>query len=1616
MKRYIVIASMVWLSVIPFAAAQTTYWTGTGTGWSGAGSWSSGEPTASIRAGVNFGTATVTDPGEICKSLQLGGGAGNWNGNLAMSSGSLDIISQLTVGYVGTGTATLTGGLLKAATIVISVFNNTPCSMDVSGNAEVQCQYLEVGWPGKGYLTQSGGTITTNELALTNNNDDMRGEAYYTLNGGTLNVGAVYVGIIKGEFKVTNTGATINITDGFDIRPNGTLIAPAGTILHLKGAKFSCKKTVSSEIPDLANLTLSFESAGGRESRLEAAGMDRGANPSVLTDNFAVDTVTLEPGVVLRLINEVGNNPPNPVVSDVAVTRQLNLGDGSTLILGGVKMYCQDWTNTCGTVDWRNGGRLYVLNASYDMTMTASPSEIGADGQSESEISTVLTDRGVPICNAYVRFNTDKGTLIAEGTGGTVWAKTDAGGRATARLRSDTQTGKATVTASYMDFSKQATVDFIGLNLSVTADPAMIPADGVSRSTVTATLTNMHNPVSGMTIHLHTPQGGFVGEGAALVSDIDVVTNGQGHAVVQLQSGTEPIAFLITATYQDLQATDEVRFVAEELFVEAEPTKVLADGSDHSIITARLTHLGQPIAGETIHLSTTLGRIVTPGSGTLVASIDLVTDASGQAIVNLVSDTIGDSTVTATHEDLTASTDVHFAMTLLTLAADPDKITADGTETSIVTATLLIDGQSAQGETIWFHTTVGQFRDPVLGDLTSDTWALTGPDGQASVDLVPINNQEESGLVSAEYIAKDLHDTCIVEMRNYSLKLTAEKAFFGSIPGTAEPTILSFPISYQDSTGLLEFAHPCVTLFGLTVIPVDLELTGPTISGKSIHLASEMKDLYGDHITFLPETVITDEYGKASFKIHIQDIYEDFLSTGSLEQDQGSFQIDLKVSLEDRPEISDTMDFPVFNNYLSVVKTFERNALDGYLWNLTDPYNIKYWSMAWPLIVSGVWAGDVNNALDAIWTIDGLITGIPSPYGPFTCGCYQLMTLEIWDRMRLNQYGMTTSWLMNGFDYGPVKVLWGGHQAAMIWPHNKSWVDPFWCRVYDAWIKQHPQGAQYSLTDWLYGMGIVIPVVGYIMDTTLEPGSSNFYADTSYPPKSYGTYPGTIITGPDCGGQRVPYAYIVLHCPVNVMVSNETGQRVGVVPGTPEGHNPYLNEIGNAEFYPQRLPDGSMAYGLRIPRQKMNIDVSGYADGEFSMILQDGNGKVFGYSEAPIQIDQHVVADLEPNSLMAPAIVYPDGSRILPDGVIEIDAWTYDSDQHRSKGTLKITNTTATAVHGPLRLIVESTTPDTITLVNPDGTDDAKPYLDLTALLGDGRLDPGESVSRTIEFSNPNREYFDMSVKLTGRTAEDKKVTARRKFKQVGIPKCSRDGLLPFDLAEGNAADWETWAADMEPQNTYAFDEFNSKVAGNASVMCVTDAPFDMYIRYGKTLTEPWDLSMAKNLFISFFAANGNDSFQSGSPWIRLKTDDENYFELQYFRDGWVYEILNDQLGEWKPYVISLDAPDNEDNGWRRTTVGSPDWSQIRYLEIHADTWGAGFTMGVDGVGFDTDRAIYRDFNTDCSVDTLDLVTLAKHWLCPACTPVTCEGADIDLSGKVDLADFALFAETWLEE
>ncbi len=175
----------------------------------------------------------------------------------------------------------------------------------------------------------------------------------------------------------------------------------------------------------------------------------------------------------------------------------------------------------------------------------------------------------------------------------------------------------------------------------------------------------------------------------------------------------------------------------------------------------------------------------------------------------------------------------------------------------------------------------------------------------------------------------------------------------------------------------------------------------------------------------------------------------------------------------------------------------------------------------------------------------------------------------------------------------------------------------------------------------------------------------------------------------------------------------------------------------------------------------------------------------------------------------------------------------------------------------------------------------------------------------------------------------------------------------PDDLAELNANDWAAWAEGSSPGSTYTEDDTVRKIVGNGSVKFVTDGALDTLVRYPRTLAAHWDLRKASTLQFSVYAENPSvDGFQNGSPWIRLKDSNGNYFQYQYYIGGNVADILNQARKTWKTWEVPIGPTGIVENGWRRTTFGTPDISKISSVEFHADTWGNGFRLWYDGVRF----------------------------------------------------------------
>lgn len=235
-------------------------------------------------------------------------------------------------------------------------------------------------------------------------------------------------------------------------------------------------------------------------------------------------------------------------------------------------------------------------------------------------------------------------------------------------------------------------------------------------------------------------------------------------------------------------------------------------------------------------------------------------------------------------------------------------------------------------------------------------------------------------------------------------------------------------------------------------------------------------------------------------------------------------------------------------------------------------------------------------------------------------------------------------------------------------------------------------------------------------------------------------------------------------------------------------------------------------------------------------------------------------------------------------------------------------------------------------------------------------------------------------------------------------------GIMPKDLAELTAYDWDAWA---EGATASVEDDMANVKVGAGAVKFVTDGGFDTYLRYPRTYTGRWDLSEATQLHLWFYAEN-NHGFQNESPWIRLKDADGNYFEYTYYEWGYRADFLNQANYQWKEAVIPLDGP-FVDFGWNRVLHGMPDMSRIQYIEIHADTWDYGFTLWVDDIRFDWPEYKYRDFQTDNLIDIADMSILADQWLQSDIEFAPALGADLTQDKHVDLADFAMFAQSWLE-
>jgi hypothetical protein len=162
---------------------------------------------------------------------------------------------------------------------------------------------------------------------------------------------------------------------------------------------------------------------------------------------------------------------------------------------------------------------------------------------------------------------------------------------------------------------------------------------------------------------------------------------------------------------------------------------------------------------------------------------------------------------------------------------------------------------------------------------------------------------------------------------------------------------------------------------------------------------------------------------------------------------------------------------------------------------------------------------------------------------------------------------------------------------------------------------------------------------------------------------------------------------------------------------------------------------------------------------------------------------------------------------------------------------------------------------------------------------------------------------------------------------------------LPGDQAEANAALWGTFAGDSTA--TSVADDTTHVMVGAKSVRFDTASAVDTGVTYPAAGNAHWNLSGADTLNFWAYAVNVNGGgFENAQPKVVLKTTGGNYTYTP------ASPLMT--LNAWHLYQVPLagGAP------WTRTSSGAPTFADVNQIEIHHDTFGAGFTIYYDGITF----------------------------------------------------------------
>jgi len=472
--------------------------------------------------------------------------------------------------------------------------------------------------------------------------------------------------------------------------------------------------------------------------------------------------------------------------------------------------------------------------------VTASPTEILADGISQSIISAAVIDSlGQPLSGIVVKFETTDGTITPQSV-------SDNTGKAMAVLTSVSSMTDifATVTASTVesetasvkvgnesiakmskveDVIGSITVLFKGIGasgnivLQLNSSPSVLSANGKDTSTITALVSNVDgNPIDSVTVYFSTTDGIILPSAE---------TDQWGEASVNLRSSRYNAIAQVTATYGVMKKTINIEFSGATLSLLATPLVLVANDIEKSKLSITYNDAsGAPIVDEVLTISTTRGTLYTADFGSSGVTIVDSTSTKGKVTAFISSVEEGDALITVSTTGSQDSLTINFTNFTFSLVPEDEIILAGG-DTTYVTAVLRnIEGTitSIDADKIDFSTTLG-----IIGAKT----------------------ENEDGSVRAELISGKSAGTATI-----SASIT--------VPPVTSSISVIFKAADADSIWITS-DKPTVKLGGnsVSIQATVFDVTGNPKSGETVTFSILKGPGSGEEI--IPGTAVTSDRGQA---------------------------------------------------------------------------------------------------------------------------------------------------------------------------------------------------------------------------------------------------------------------------------------------------------------------------------------------------------------------------------------------------------------------------------------------------------------------------------------------------------------------------------------------------------------------------------------------------------------------------------------------------------------------------------------------------------------------------------------------------------------------------------